>query len=207
MKGPILLISLNTLQYFKLRSMLRFILPNIKHYLIIYVTYVHDFLNSCAGGDQDLCSKIHFPNICPANLRQTPVPLCRLLHQSQQSRDVLFPSNILLPELKKFKQKGNTMIFLSVPYEEQMEETIMTVDKLCLQNCARVSRLTTSWMNKPQRWSWRVQRPQRHLLDKENGAGSMPDSSRSSSGILEPPRKLCGFFLMQNRNHVTPMHW
>lgn len=58
MKGLILPISLNTLQYFKLPSMLQFISPNIKHYLIIYVTYLHDFLNSCAGGDQDLCSKL-----------------------------------------------------------------------------------------------------------------------------------------------------
>lgn len=152
MKGLILPISLNTLQYFKLPSMLRFILPNIKHYLIIYVTYIHDFLNSCAGGDQALCSKTHLPNICPANLWQTPVPLCSLLHQIQQSRDVLFPS-ILLPELKKIQaeRKYNDLFFLSIPHEEQTEETIvMTVDKVRPRNCARVSRPTSSWMNRPQ---------------------------------------------------------
>lgn len=100
------------------------------------------------------------------------------------------------------------IFFLSVPHEEQTEETIvMTVDKLPLQNRAQVSRPISSCMNRPQCWLWRVQRPQRHLLGKANGAGSMPDSSRSSSGILELPRKPCDFFLMQNPNCVTPMHW
>lgn len=68
------------------------------------------------------------------SLGQSPVPICRLLHQIHCSRDLLFPSG-LFPGFKKLKQIGNITIFW-YHMKSKMGETIgITAEKLYLQNC------------------------------------------------------------------------